>query len=41
MFDAPDNKDVKNIVIDLAYINSVVEESEEEIEQKKRLRLKA
>lgn len=41
MFDAPDDEEHTDIVIDLDYINSVVEESEEEKEQKKRLRMKA
>ena len=37
MYDAPDDKEHTDIVVDLDYINSVVEESEEEKEQKKRI----
>ena len=40
MYDAPDETDKTDIVIDLNYINSVIEESEEEKEQKNRLRMK-
>lgn len=40
MFDAPSNPDVKNITIDLNYIDSVVDESEEEKEKKRKIRLK-